>query len=63
MMYDFEASIAESSNQRYMQALDLLYTIGCEYSMKETHVRQLCDHMGVSFEDLENHNLKGQQCQ
>ena len=63
MTYDSNASIAESANQRYMQALDLLYSIGCEYSVKDDDMRQLCLHMCVSFEDLENHQPKGQLCQ
>lgn len=42
--------------QRYQQALDTLYALGCEYGIKDADMRPLCDHMGVSWEDLQNYH-------
>ena len=41
--------------QRYQEALDLLYCLGCEYSIKDADMRSLCDHMGVNWNDLNDH--------
>lgn len=56
-MYDEDAFEAESAatNQRYQDALDLLYHVGCQYSIKDTDMRRLCDHCGVYWDDLQNH--------
>lgn len=63
MMYHTDAVKAEIAAQRYIQALDLLYYMGCTYNVKEKDLRDMCDHMGVVFEDLQDHNLKGNLCQ
>ena len=57
-MYDYDAFQAESAatNQRYQQALDTLYALGCKYNISNADMRPLCDHMGVAYEDLMNHN-------
>jgi hypothetical protein len=58
-MYDTDAFQAESAatNQRYQQALDLLYHLGCQYGIKDAHMRSLCSHTGVYWEDLQNHSI------
>ena len=58
-MYDTEAFEAESAatNQRYQDALDLLYHVGCQYSVKDVDMRQLCDHIGVYWDDLQKHSI------
>ena len=58
-MYDHDAFEAESAsaNQRYQQALDLLYHVGCEYGIKDADMRQLCDHIGVHWGDLQTHPI------
>lgn len=57
-MYDTEEHFAECAAymQRYQQALDTLYALGCEYGIKDADMRPLCDHMGVSWEDLQNYH-------
>jgi len=59
-MYDVEESQAECAayEQRYQQALDLLYYVGCQYSIKDKDMRLLCDHMGVHWDDLQTHKGK-----
>ena len=56
--FDDDASEAESAatNQRYQQALDTLYSLGCKYDVTVEDMRPLCDHMDVSFNDLLKHN-------
>ena len=58
LMYDIEAFESDSAatNQRYQQALDTLYSLGCKYSITNADMRPLCDHMGVDWEDLQQHN-------
>ena len=58
-MYDIEAFESESAatNQRYQDALDLLYYMGCQYSIKDKDMRLLCDHMDVHWDDLQNHSI------
>ena len=58
-MYDVEESQAECAayEQRYQQALDLLYYMGCQYSIKDKDMRLLCDHMGVHWDDLQKHSI------
>ena len=57
-MYDTEAFESDSAatNQRYQDALDLLYAMGCQYSVKDADMRRLCDHCGVYWDDLLKHN-------
>ena len=43
--------------QRYQDALDLLYTVGCQYDIHDSHMRLLCDHMGVYWDDLQKHSI------
>ena len=59
-MYDIEAFESDSAatNQRYQDALDLLYYMGCQYSIKDKDMRLLCDHMGVHWDDLQTHKGK-----
>ena len=42
--------------QRYQQALDALYEVGCKYNITCEDMRPLCDHAGVAFDDLMKHN-------
>jgi hypothetical protein len=58
-MYDQESFESDSAAtaQRYQDALDLLYHVGCQYSIKTADVRLLCDHMGVQWDDLKNHSI------
>lgn len=58
-MYDIQAFESDSAatNQRYQDALDLLYYVGCQYSVKDKDMRLLCDHMGVYWEDLQKHYI------
>lgn len=46
-----------ASQQRHQEVLDLLYAMGCQYSIKDTDMRLLCDHMGVYWDDLQNHSI------
>ena len=46
-----------AANQRYQDALGLLYRMGCQYSINDTDMRLLCDHCGVYWDDLLNHKL------
>jgi hypothetical protein len=57
-MYDQEAfeSNSAATNQRYQDALDLLYTVGCQYNVKDADMRLICDHCGVYWEDLQTHH-------
>ena len=57
-MYDIEEFEAEcaATNQRYQDALDLLYAVGCQYSINNDYMRQLCNHCGVHWDDLQNHH-------
>lgn len=59
-MYDQETFESDSAatNQRYQDALDLLYYMGCQYSIKDKDMRLLCDHMGVHWDDLQTHKGK-----
>ena len=41
--------------QRYQDALDLLYAVGCQYKVNDKDMRLLCDHMGVCWFDLQRH--------
>lgn len=58
-MYDQETFESDSAatNQRYQDALDLLYSVGCQYSIKDADMRRLCDHCGVYWDDLQNHSI------
>lgn len=52
---DFESESAACA-QRYQDALDLLYHVGCQYDVKTVDMRLLCDHMGVDWDDLQRHH-------
>lgn len=58
-MYDQETFESDSAatNQRYQDALDLLYYLGCQYSVKDKDMRLLCDHCGVYWDDLQKHSI------
>lgn len=58
-MYDIDEHFAECAAyiQRYQQALDTLYCIGCKYGISNADMRPLCDHMGVAWADLQNHSI------
>ena len=38
-------------------ALDFLYVLGCQYGISETHMRVLCQQMGVDYSALMNHGI------
>lgn len=62
-MYDQETFESESAAcaQRYQDALDLLYHVGCQYDVKTVDMRLLCDHCGVNWDDLKTHSI-GKPC-
>lgn len=50
---------AESQNEAAAQhqiALDVLYSIECEYSIKQDHMKQLCRISLIDFSELQNHS-------
>jgi hypothetical protein len=50
-----EAFDSAVTTQRYQEALDLLYAVGCQYNVKDDYMRQLCNHAGVCWFDLQRH--------
>lgn len=52
--YDTAESRAEMSAYR-QTALDLFYRIGCEYNIKTSDMRKLCELACINFEDLQRH--------
>lgn len=52
--YDTAESRAEMSAYR-QTALDFLYRLGCEYSIKAQDMRKLCELACINFDDLQKH--------
>ena len=52
--YDTAESRAEMSAYR-QTALDFLYRLGCEYSIKAQDMRKLCELACINFDDLQRH--------
>ena len=43
--------------QRYQQAIDTLYELGCKYDMTQADMGRLCDLTDVSYRQLMNHSI------
>ena len=53
--FDEEESQNEAAAQHQM-ALDFLYSIGCEFSIPDNKMRELCQLANISFDELQNHS-------
>lgn len=52
--YDTAESQNEAAAQHQIE-MDFLYSIGCQYSIKDADMKQLCQLANVSFDELLNH--------
>ena len=52
--FDEEESQNEAAAQHQIE-MDFLYSIGCQYSIKDADMKQLCQLANVSFDELLNH--------
>ena len=56
---DEPMSIAESQDEAaaaHQINLDLLYSIGCEYGIKDAHMQQLCAVAQINFNELQKYS-------
>ena len=53
--YDEQESRSEAAAQHQI-ALDILYSIGCEFSIPDNKMRELCQIANISFDELQNHS-------
>ena len=54
-MPTLEASANEATAERQMQ-LDILYRIGCQYSIKQADIALICQLAGIPLDELMNHS-------
>jgi hypothetical protein len=53
--FDDEESQNEAAAQHQIE-MDVLYSIGCQYSIKDADMKQLCQLANISFDELQNHS-------
>lgn len=59
-MDEFESQHEVTAYQQ--QAMDLLYTLGCQYDISEKHMRELCELALVPYDDLLKYSGKPVTC-
>lgn len=53
--FDEEESQNEAAAQHQME-MDFLYSLGCEFSIPDNKMRELCQLVNISFDELLNHS-------
>ena len=57
---DFDSQERDSQDAAaaaHQMALDVLYGIGCEFNIPDTKMRELCQLVNISFDELLNHSI------